>query len=107
MGPCYHCLTEKPGYKALKADMCFVHYCSFFKKKDCSGLHNVAVKGSFTNYRRGSGHSNLDAQGNILLINSNYLRHRRVFFWLVLHGRCWTPEIRFRHGLQESSTCIL
>jgi hypothetical protein len=31
----------------------------------------------------------------------------RFFFWLVLHGRCWTAERRFRHGLQATSTCIL
>jgi hypothetical protein len=31
----------------------------------------------------------------------------RFFFWLVMHGRCWTAERRFRHGLQPASTCIL
>jgi hypothetical protein len=31
----------------------------------------------------------------------------RFFFWLVLHGCCWTAERRFRHGLQATSTCIL
>ena len=25
----------------------------------------------------------------------------RFFFWLVLHGRCWTAERRRRHGLQR------
>ncbi|WVZ88335.1 hypothetical protein U9M48_034869 [Paspalum notatum var. saurae] len=30
----------------------------------------------------------------------------RFFFWLVLHGRCWTAERRFRHGLQPTPTCI-
>jgi len=30
-----------------------------------------------------------------------------LFFWLVLHGRCWTADRRFRHGLQDSSTCVL
>lgn len=71
MGPCYHYSTEKPGLKALKADLRFVHYCSwvFFspKKNDSSSLHNVAVNGSFTNYSQGSGHKNLDAHSNILL----------------------------------------
>jgi hypothetical protein len=46
-------------------------FCSllqlFRKKNNCSGLHNVAVKGSSTNYCRGSGYINLDAHGNILL----------------------------------------
>lgn len=31
----------------------------------------------------------------------------RFFFWLVMHGRCWTAHRRFRHGLQESNSCIL
>jgi len=31
----------------------------------------------------------------------------RFFFWLVMHGRCWTAERRFRHGLQYSATCII
>ena len=31
----------------------------------------------------------------------------RFFFWLVLHGRCWTADRRFRHGLQPTDTCIL
>lgn len=31
----------------------------------------------------------------------------RFFFWLVLHDRCWTAARRFRHGLQDSDTCIL
>jgi hypothetical protein len=30
----------------------------------------------------------------------------RFFYWLVMHGRCWTAERRFRHGLQQSDTCI-
>jgi len=29
------------------------------------------------------------------------------FFWLVLHGRSWTADRRFRHGLQTSNTCII
>lgn len=29
------------------------------------------------------------------------------FFWLVLHGRCWTAQRRRRHGLQDSDACIL
>jgi hypothetical protein len=31
----------------------------------------------------------------------------RFFFWLVLHGRCWTADRRFRQGLQSTSTCAL
>jgi len=31
----------------------------------------------------------------------------RFFFWLVLHGRCWTAERRRRHGLQPDDTCIM
>lgn len=29
------------------------------------------------------------------------------FFWIALHGRCWTAARRHRHGLQDSPTCIL
>jgi hypothetical protein len=25
----------------------------------------------------------------------------RFFFWLALHGRCWTANRRMRHGLQD------
>ena len=31
----------------------------------------------------------------------------RYFFWLTLHGRCWTGHRRFRHGLQDSDICIV
>ena len=31
----------------------------------------------------------------------------KFFFWLVMHGRCWTAHRRWRHGLQESNTCII
>lgn len=31
----------------------------------------------------------------------------RVFFWLVMHQRCWTAERRWRHGLQDSNLCIM
>jgi hypothetical protein len=31
----------------------------------------------------------------------------KLFFWLVMHGRCWTTHRRWRHGLQESSSCII
>jgi hypothetical protein len=31
----------------------------------------------------------------------------KLFFWLVMHGRCWTAHRRWRHGLQESSSCII
>jgi hypothetical protein len=31
----------------------------------------------------------------------------RFFFLLNLHGRCWTGDRRFRHGLQQSNACIL
>lgn len=31
----------------------------------------------------------------------------KIFFWLVMHGRCWTADRRFRHGLQDSNTCII
>jgi len=30
----------------------------------------------------------------------------RFFFWLTLHGRCWTGDRRFTHGLQDSNVCI-
>jgi hypothetical protein len=30
----------------------------------------------------------------------------KFFFWLVMHGRCWTADRRFRHGLQDSNACI-
>jgi hypothetical protein len=31
----------------------------------------------------------------------------KFFFWLVMHGRCWTGDRRFRHGLQDSNVCII
>jgi hypothetical protein len=31
----------------------------------------------------------------------------RFFFWLVMHGRCWTAARRFRHGLQSTDACVL
>ncbi|XP_066334381.1 uncharacterized protein [Miscanthus floridulus] len=31
----------------------------------------------------------------------------KFFYWLVMHGRCWTAARRFRHGLQDSDTCII
>lgn len=31
----------------------------------------------------------------------------RLFFWLVMHRKCWTAEQRFRHGLQDSPTCVI
>lgn len=31
----------------------------------------------------------------------------RFFFWLVLHGRCWTASRRHRHGLQDTDDCII
>jgi hypothetical protein len=31
----------------------------------------------------------------------------RFFFWLTIHGRCWTRDRRFRHGLQPSNECIM
>ena len=31
----------------------------------------------------------------------------KFFFWLVMHRRCWTAVRRFRHGLQDSNTCII
>jgi hypothetical protein len=30
----------------------------------------------------------------------------RFFFWLVMYGRCWTANRRFRHGLQPDDPCI-
>lgn len=30
----------------------------------------------------------------------------KFFFWLVLHGRCWTAARRWRHGIQDSDECI-
>lgn len=29
------------------------------------------------------------------------------FFWLAMHGRCWTAARRRRHGLQDHDDCIL
>jgi hypothetical protein len=29
----------------------------------------------------------------------------RLFFWLVLHDRCWTSERLHRHGLRVSASC--
>jgi hypothetical protein len=31
----------------------------------------------------------------------------RYFFWLTLHGWCWTRHRRFRHGLQDSDIYIV
>jgi len=31
----------------------------------------------------------------------------RFFFWLVMHGRCWTAERRHQHGFQDSNACII
>lgn len=31
----------------------------------------------------------------------------RFFFWLTMHGRCWTGKHRFRHGLQAASDCVM
>lgn len=31
----------------------------------------------------------------------------RYFFWLVLHGKCWTANRLMRHGLQDDDTCVL
>lgn len=31
----------------------------------------------------------------------------KFFFWLVLHGRCWTAHRRWRHGLQDTCSCII
>ena len=31
----------------------------------------------------------------------------RLFFWLVMHGKCWTAHRRWRHGLQDECTCVL
>jgi hypothetical protein len=31
----------------------------------------------------------------------------RFFLWTVLHGRAWTAERRYRHGLQDSNSCSL
>jgi hypothetical protein len=30
----------------------------------------------------------------------------RFFYWLVMHGRCWTVDRRYRHGLQPDDRCI-
>jgi hypothetical protein len=30
----------------------------------------------------------------------------KFFLWLVMHDRCWTADRRYRHGLQDSNTCI-
>lgn len=30
----------------------------------------------------------------------------KFFFWLVLHGRCWTAHRRHQHGLQDNDACI-
>jgi hypothetical protein len=31
----------------------------------------------------------------------------RFFVWLVLHGRCWTSDRLFKHGLQSYRDCTL
>lgn len=31
----------------------------------------------------------------------------KFFFWIALHGRLWTAERRWRHGLQQQGTCVL
>lgn len=31
----------------------------------------------------------------------------KLFFWLVMHERCWTAQRRWRHGLQDECSCIL
>jgi hypothetical protein len=31
----------------------------------------------------------------------------KLFYWLVMHGKCWTAHRRWRHGLQDSSSCII
>jgi hypothetical protein len=31
----------------------------------------------------------------------------KFFWWLVMHGRCWTRDRRFRHGFQDSNTYIV
>lgn len=31
----------------------------------------------------------------------------RMFFWLVMHGKCWTAHRRWRHGLQDDCKCVL
>ena len=30
----------------------------------------------------------------------------RFFFWLTMHGHCWTGDRRYRHGLQDSNDCV-
>jgi hypothetical protein len=30
----------------------------------------------------------------------------KFFFWLVMHGRCWTADRMYRHGLQDSNACV-
>jgi len=32
---------------------------------------------------------------------------RVKFFWLALHGKCWTAHRRWRHGLQDQNSCII
>jgi hypothetical protein len=31
----------------------------------------------------------------------------KLFFWLVLHKKCWTADRRWRHGLQDGNSCIM
>lgn len=31
----------------------------------------------------------------------------KFFFWHAIHGRLWTAERRWRHGLQQDATCAL
>ena len=31
----------------------------------------------------------------------------KFFFWLALHGKCWTADRRWRHGLQDQNSCII
>ena len=31
----------------------------------------------------------------------------KLFFWLVLHNKCWTADRRWRHDLQDDNLCIM
>lgn len=45
--------------------------------------------------------------GAKLIWKTSALPMVKFFFWLVMHGRCWTADMRFHHGIQDSNTCII
>jgi hypothetical protein len=45
--------------------------------------------------------------GASLIWNSRAPPKVRFFFWLALHGCCWTANRRMRHGLQDNDACVM